>query len=64
VKTGSDCASTSGSWFSPDDGATWTKASDVDIDRVVPLANTWRTGAAKWTTAQRQAYANDLTDRS
>jgi hypothetical protein len=62
VTTGSDCAPTSGSWFSPYDGATWTAASDVDIDHVVPLAAAWRTGASSWTTAQRQAYANDLTD--
>jgi hypothetical protein len=62
VQTGSDCAATSGSWFSPYDGATWTATSDVDIDHVVPLADAWRTGASGWTTAQRQAYANDLTD--
>jgi len=62
VQTGSDCAATSGSWFSPYDGETWTAASDVDIDHVVPLADAWRTGASSWTTAQRQAYANDLTD--
>jgi hypothetical protein len=62
VKTGSDCAPTSGSWFSPYDGATWTSASDVDIDHVVPLAAAWRTGASSWTTAQRQAFANDLSD--
>jgi hypothetical protein len=62
VVTGSNCAATSGSWFSPYDGATWYAASDVDIDHVVPLADAWRTGAAKWTTAQRQAFANDLSD--
>lgn len=62
VVAGSDCAPTSGSWKSPYDGATWTAASDVDIDHVVPLADAWRTGASAWTTAQRQAYANDLTD--
>ncbi|WIV59843.1 HNH endonuclease family protein [Amycolatopsis nalaikhensis] len=62
VVTDSSCAATSGKWFSPYDGATWTAASDVDIDHVVPLADAWRTGAASWTTAQRQAYANDLTD--
>jgi hypothetical protein len=62
VTTGSDCAPTSGSWFSPYDGATWTAASDVDIDHVVPLAAAWRTGASSWTTSQRQAYANDLSD--
>ena len=60
VVTDSACAATSGKWFSPYDGATWTAASDVDIDHVVPLADAWRTGASGWTTAQRQAYANDL----
>lgn len=62
VVTGSNCAATSGSWFSPYDGETWTASSDVDIDHVVPLADAWRTGASGWTTAQRQAYANDLSD--
>ncbi|TMR40535.1 HNH endonuclease [Actinomadura geliboluensis] len=61
VKTGSDCYPTSGSWTSPYDGATWTKASDLDIDHVVPLAQSWVSGAKSWTTAQRQAFANDLT---
>jgi hypothetical protein len=60
VVTDSACASTSGSWFSPYDGATWTAASDVDIDHVVPLSDAWRTGASSWTAAQRQAFANDL----
>lgn len=42
VVTNSACASTSGSWFSPYDGATWTAASDVDIDHMVPLSNAWK----------------------
>ncbi|XVU30014.1 HNH endonuclease family protein [Actinoplanes sp. CA-054009] len=61
VVTSSACAATSGSWYSPYDGATWTAASDVDIDHVVPLAEAWRSGAASWTTAKRQSFANDLT---
>lgn len=60
VVTDSYCAATSGSWYSPYDGATWTLASDVDIDHVVPLAAAWRSGASSWTTSQRQAFANDL----
>ncbi|WP_018686654.1 HNH endonuclease family protein [Actinokineospora enzanensis] len=60
VATNSSCAATSGSWYSPYDGATWSAASDVDIDHVVPLAAAWRSGASSWTTAQRQAFANDL----
>ncbi|MFF5078029.1 DUF1524 domain-containing protein [Actinoplanes sp. NPDC000266] len=60
VVTSSACAATSGSWYSPYDGATWTAASDVDIDHVVPLAEAWRSGASSWTTAKRQSFANDL----
>ncbi|KAL2070464.1 hypothetical protein VTL71DRAFT_13490 [Oculimacula yallundae] len=62
VVVSSACTSTSGSWFSPYDGATWTAASDVDIDHMVPLSNAWKSGAAAWTTSQRQAFANDLTN--
>ncbi|WP_238017145.1 HNH endonuclease family protein [Dactylosporangium sp. AC04546] len=61
VVTDSACAATSGRWYSPYDGATWTAASDVDIDHVVPLAEAWRSGASSWTTAKRQSFANDLT---
>ncbi|MDG6103668.1 HNH endonuclease [Dactylosporangium aurantiacum] len=61
VVTDSSCAATSGRWYSPYDGATWTAASDVDIDHVVPLAEAWRSGASSWTTAKRQSFANDLT---
>lgn len=42
VVVNSACTATSGSWFSPYDGATWTAASDVDIDHVVPLSNAWK----------------------
>ncbi|GAA3479126.1 HNH endonuclease family protein [Streptomyces yanii] len=57
----SSCAAVSGSWYSQYDGATWTAASDLDIDHMVPLAEAWRSGASSWTTAQRQSFANDLT---
>jgi len=60
VEVGSDCYPTSGSWTSPYDGETWTAPGDVDIDHMVPLADAWRTGAANWTTAKREAFANDL----
>lgn len=57
----SACAATSGSWYSVYDGATWTVASDLDIDHLVPLAEAWDSGADSWTTSRRQAFANDLT---
>ncbi|KAL8981400.1 MAG: hypothetical protein Q9177_005581 [Variospora cf. flavescens] len=62
VVTDSACASTSGRWFSPYDGATWSAASDVDIDHVVPLSNAWKSGAASWSTSRRETFANDLTN--
>lgn len=61
VVTDSSCAATSGSWYSPYDGATWSAAADVDIDHLVPLAEAWDSGADSWTTSRRQSFANDLT---
>ncbi|MBC9724091.1 HNH endonuclease family protein [Streptomyces sp. TRM68367] len=61
VEQNSSCAATSGSWYSPYDGATWRAASDVDIDHLVPLAEAWDSGADSWTTSRRQSFANDLT---
>ncbi|KAK3901772.1 hypothetical protein C8A05DRAFT_34538 [Staphylotrichum tortipilum] len=60
VVTNSACTATSGTWFSPYDGATWTAASDVDIDHMVPLKNAWISGANAWTTTKRQQFANDI----
>ncbi|MGI5352213.1 HNH endonuclease family protein [Streptomyces sp. CA-250714] len=60
VETGSDCYPTKGTWKSPYDGGSWTKPSDVDIDHIVPLAESWRSGAADWTQDKRQELANNL----
>lgn len=56
----SRCRAVSGSWFSPYEGDTWSDASDVDIDHVVPLSNAWKSGAASWSGDEREAFANDL----
>ncbi|MFD7895594.1 HNH endonuclease family protein [Streptomyces sp. NPDC059743] len=61
VVQNSSCQATSGSWYSQYDGATWSAASDVDIDHMVPLAEAWKSGANTWSTSQRQSFANDLT---
>jgi hypothetical protein len=60
VKAGADCAPKSGTWVSPYDGETWHKATDVDIDHVVPLGQAWISGAKKWTRERREQFANDL----
>ena len=59
-KIGLKCKLTGGKWLSAYDGKTITNASQLDVDHLVPLAEAWRSGAWKWTSAQRQAYANDL----
>jgi hypothetical protein len=54
------CALSGGRWVSAYDGKTFTGASGLDIDHVVPLAEAWQSGAYRWTAATRKAYANDL----
>ncbi|MFI0942482.1 HNH endonuclease family protein [Streptomyces sp. NPDC021020] len=61
VTTDSSCKATAGTWKSVYDGVTTTSASSFDIDHLVPLAEAWGSGAWAWTTAQRQAFANDVT---
>jgi hypothetical protein len=61
-KVGAKCTLTGGKWLSAYDGKSVSKASDLDVDHMVPLAEAWRSGAWKWSSSQRQAYANDLDD--
>ncbi|MFH8571414.1 HNH endonuclease family protein [Streptomyces sp. NPDC017993] len=61
VQQDGSCAAVSGKWVSAYDDATWTQASDLDIDHVIPLSEAWKSGAAQWTTERRQELANDLT---
>lgn len=56
----SHCSVTRGKWYSYYDGATWTLASDVDIDHMVALKEAWESGARSWTSSDRTRYANDL----
>ncbi|CAD0089080.1 unnamed protein product [Aureobasidium mustum] len=60
VTTSSACAATSGAWYSDYDGKTWTAASDLDIDHLVPLKEAWVSGAKDWTNERREQFANDL----
>lgn len=58
--TGSSCPVGRGRWFSAFDGVTVRDPSALDIDHLVPLAEAWGSGARTWTTATREAFANDL----
>ena len=55
---GDFCTGSSGEWFDPYTGNTYYQPSDIDVDHIVPLANAWRSGAASWTTAKRERFAN------
>lgn len=58
--TGNRCPVGAGVWFSAYDGVTVRNPSELDIDHVVALAEAWASGAGRWTTDQREAFANDL----
>ncbi len=56
----SACTVTTGQWYSRYDRQLWTDAGEIDIAHFVPLAEAYASGAAGWTPAQREAFANDL----
>jgi hypothetical protein len=59
-----------GRWIDPYTGASLAfddlkdprQAEAIQIDHVVPLAEAWRSGAARWNESRRRAFANDLTE--
>jgi hypothetical protein len=53
------CLVSHGLWVGPYTGITFTKASDLDIDHLVPLAHAHRTGGANWTREMKRKFAND-----
>ncbi len=55
-----DCDLTGGKWLSYYDNEEFTDPSDLDIDHMVPLAESWDSGASDWTDDDRERYANDL----
>ena len=61
-KLSGGCSFTGGKWISQYDNLVTTDYSTLDIDHMVPLSEAWRSGAWKWSPAQREAFANDLTD--
>ena len=57
--TGPGCKVISGAWRSPYDGIETDKASDFDIDHLVPLENAFQSGGWQWDAARRRLFAND-----
>ena len=56
------CKVIAGDWFSEYDGLMHTDPAELDIDHFIPLKEAWDSGAWSWTSAQRQRFANDLSD--
>ena len=53
------CYVSSGRWNDPYSGKVYTRASDLDIDHVVPLAYAHARGGASWSRAEKEQFAND-----
>ena len=51
-----------GKWYSAYDGVEVTNFSGLDVDHMVPLAESWDSGAKNWDAAKRELYANDMGD--
>lgn len=60
AKIGKGCEILSGKWLSQYDNKVFTKASQLDIDHLVPLKEAWESGASAWTDKERELFANDL----
>lgn len=60
---GSGCALTGGRWFSYYDGEKTSDPGSFDVDHMVPLAESWDSGARRWNARTRERFANDLGDR-
>jgi 5-methylcytosine-specific restriction endonuclease McrA len=58
-KRNKPCNVSWGKWICPYTGKTFTKASDLDIDHIVPLSHAHRTGGANWTREKKREFAND-----
>lgn len=54
------CEIVSGTWVDPYTGKTFTNPGQLDVDHMVPLEETASEGGQAWSTAKKQAYANNL----
>lgn len=58
-KRNKGCNVTWGKWLDPYTLQTFTKASDIDIDHIIPLSHAHRNGAAAWSKSKKRLFAND-----
>lgn len=53
------CYVSSGTWPDPYSGKDYTRASDLDIDHVIPLKWAHEHGGANWAAQKKERFAND-----
>lgn len=53
------CYVSSGVWDDPFSGKEFTRASDLDVDHIVPLHWAHERGGAFWSAKDKKAFAND-----
>ena len=53
------CLAVAGRWYDPYTGNTYSSASELEIDHVVPLFYAWERGASIWEAEKREQFAND-----
>ena len=58
-KRNKGCIVTWGKWFDPYTGKTFEKASDLDVDHIVPLKEAHISGGHLWDINMRRRFAND-----
>lgn len=58
-KRNKGCVVSWGKWFDPFTSKTFTKASNLDVDHIVPLKEAHISGGDTWSRKQRRAFAND-----
>jgi len=56
----SGCTTSTGQWLDPYTGDTYTLASDLDIDHVIPLYYAHEHGGAVWSEFVKKLFANDI----
>jgi len=58
-KRNKPCSVSWGRWICPYTGKEILKASELDIDHIVPLAHAHRNGGANWPREKKREFAND-----
>lgn len=58
-KRNKPCNVSWGKWICPYTGKVFEKASDIDIDHIVPLKHAHKTGGANWSREKKRQFAND-----